>query len=78
MGDQMARVRLIRTAAGQRIALPPNFALGGDEAILRQDGDRHILEPVARASLLSILDGLAELDEAWPDIADPLPEPVRI
>jgi antitoxin VapB len=78
MGDQVARVRLIRTEAGHRIDLPAGFVLGADEAILRRDGARLILEPVARPSLLSVLDGLADLDEEWPGIADPPPEPVRI
>ena len=78
MSDQVARVRVIKTGAGQRIDLPPGFALGGDEVILRRDGARFILEPVTRPSLLSVLDGMSNLDEALPDIADLPPEPVRI
>ncbi|MCJ2070355.1 AbrB/MazE/SpoVT family DNA-binding domain-containing protein [Methylobacterium sp. J-030] len=77
MGERAARIRLIKTDAGQRIDLPPGFILGGEEAMLRQDGSRLILEPVAGPSLLSVLDRLDDLDEAWPDIADPAPEPER-
>ncbi|MEL6063078.1 MULTISPECIES: AbrB/MazE/SpoVT family DNA-binding domain-containing protein [unclassified Methylobacterium] len=76
----MARVRLVKTETetGQRLDIPPGFVLGGEEALLRQDRARLVLEPVCRPSLLSVLDGLADLDETWPDIADPVPEDVRL
>ena len=78
MDGQVARVRLVRTEAGQRLDIPPGFVLGDDEALLRQVGDRLVLEPICRPSLLSVLDGLTDLDETWPDIADPVPEDVRL
>ena len=77
MGEQI-RVRLVRTPDGQRLDIPPGFMLGGDEAILRHDGDRLLLEPVAKSSLLAVLDGLADLDEDWPEIADPPPDAVQL
>lgn len=78
MDGQVTRVRLVRTETGQRLDIPPGFALGGDEALLRQDGPRLVLEPVGRPSLLSVLDGLTDLDDMWPEIADPPPEDVRL
>ena len=78
MDGQVTRVRLVRAEAGQRLDIPPGFVLGGDEALLWQDGPRLVLESVGRPSLLSVLDGLDDLDEPWPDIADPLPEEVRL
>ncbi len=77
MGEQV-RVRLVRTPDGQRLDIPPGFMLGGDEAILRHDGDRLVVEPVPGPSLLAILDRLADLDEDWPEIADTPPDAVRL
>ena len=78
MGEQVARVRLVRTPAGQRVDIPAGFALRGEEAILRADGSRLVLEPVSSASLLSVLAGLDDLDVDWPEIADPPPNEVRL
>ncbi|MGX5775515.1 antitoxin [Methylorubrum zatmanii] len=78
MAEPTTRVRLVRTAGGQRLDIPPGFMLGGDEAILRTDGDRLIVEPVAVPSLLSVLGTLDDLDEDWPEIKDGPPDDVRL
>lgn len=78
MAEPTTRVRLVRTASGQRLDIPPGFMLGGDEAILRTEGDRLVVEPVAVPSLLSVLDSLDDLDEEWPDIEDGPPDDVRL
>ncbi|HJE23988.1 MAG TPA: AbrB/MazE/SpoVT family DNA-binding domain-containing protein [Methylorubrum populi] len=78
MAEPTTRVRLVRTAGGQRLDIPPGFMLGGDEAILRTDGDRLIVEPVAVPSLLSVLGTLDDLDEDWPEIEDGPPDDVRL
>ncbi len=38
-------VKLIRNAADATISLPAGFALSSDEVIIRQEGDRLIIEP---------------------------------
>jgi antitoxin VapB len=62
------------------IRIPREFELPGNEAILRKQGERLLIEPVRkRHSLAEMLDRLANeppLDEAWPEIDDPPPEPV--
>lgn len=78
MAEPTTRVRLVRTAGGQRLDIPPGFMLGGDEAILRTDGDRLIVEPVAVPSLLAVLGTLDDLDEDWPEIEDRPPDDVRL
>ncbi|KQQ13009.1 hypothetical protein ASF53_12450 [Methylobacterium sp. Leaf123] len=78
MGDLTARVRLVRTPDGQRLDIPPGFMLGGNEAVLRTEGGRLVVEPVAVPSLLSVLGGLDDLDEDWPDIEDGPPDDVRL
>ena len=82
MSDATTRVRLVRTPEGQRLDIPPGFMLGGDEAILRIEGDHLVVEPVPRPqaadSLLSLLKTFETLDEDWPEIEDPPPEDVRL
>ncbi|MDP4023480.1 AbrB/MazE/SpoVT family DNA-binding domain-containing protein [Methylobacterium sp. NEAU 140] len=78
MAERQARVRLIRTEGGQRLDIPPGFMLGGDEALLRAEDGRLVVEPIRSASLLSVLEGLETLDEDWPTIDDPRPDDVRL
>lgn len=78
MAEPTTRVRLVRTANGQRLDIPPGFMLGGDEAVLRTEGDRLVVEPVASATLLSVLSGLEDIDEDWPEIEDAVPDDVRL
>ena len=71
---QMQRhVRLFRNGRNQAIRIPREFELEGDEAIVRKEGNRLIVEPVEKRGLLNILSGLKKLDETFPDIDDELP-----
>jgi antitoxin VapB len=78
MGEGQARVRLVRTRDGQRLDIPEAFAIAGDEAVLRMDGTRLVVEPADAGSLLAVLDGLDDLDDDWPLIEDAPPEAVRL
>lgn len=65
-------VKLFRNGRNQALRIPREFELPGDEAILRRDGDRLIIEPIEiRPSLLQVLATLEPLDEDFPDIDDP-------
>ena len=65
-------VRLFRNGRNQALRIPREFELPGDEAILRQDGDRLVIEPAKRKrNLLEILATLEPLDETLPEIDDP-------
>jgi len=54
------------------------FQLRCENASSRKDGDRLSLEPAERKSLVEVLATLDELDEAFPAIEDPPPEPVDL
>lgn len=71
-------VRLFRNGRNQAVRIPREFELPGDEAILRKDGDRLILEAVPKKSLLAVLASIQPLDEDFPEIADLPPEPVDL
>jgi antitoxin VapB len=64
------RVRLFKNGRNQAIRIPREFELAGQEAILRKEGDRLILEPTVPVSLLAVLATLEPLEEDFPEIAD--------
>lgn len=71
------RVRLFRNGRNQAVRIPRDLELPGDEAVLRREGDRLILEPAPRRSLLEVLAGLEPLDEDFPKIEDAPPDPIE-
>jgi len=64
------RVRLFKNGRNQAIRIPREFELPGEEAILRKEGDRLILEPAVPVSLLAVLASLEPLEEGFPEIPD--------
>jgi antitoxin VapB len=71
-------VRLFKNGRNQAVRIPREFELPGNEAVLRKEGDRLILEPVAPRRLLTVLAGLPTLAEELPLVADEAPRPVRL
>lgn len=70
-------VKLFRNGRNQAVRIPREFELPGNEAIMRREGNRLVIEPApARSSLLEYLATL-EPDE-FPDIKDYPPEPVDL
>jgi antitoxin VapB len=76
-GGPARRVRLFTNGRNQAVRIPREFELPGDEALMRKDGDRLIIEPAPSRSLLAVLETLRPLEETFPDIADPPPEDVE-
>ena len=66
-------VRLFRNCRNQALRIPREFELEGEEAIIRREGDRLIVEPVRMGGLLALLAGLQALDETFPDVDESLP-----
>lgn len=71
-------VKLFKNGRNQAVRIPREFELPGEDAIMRKEGDRLIIEPVPPKSLLSVLATLSPLDEDFPEIADAPPEPVEL
>ena len=66
-------VRLFRNGRNQALRIPREFELEGEEAIIRREGDRLIVEPVRMGGLLALLASLQPLDETFPDVDESLP-----
>ena len=71
-------VKLFRNGRNQAVRIPREFELPGEDAIIRKDGERLIIEPAPPQSLLALLDTLASLEEDFPPIPDLAPDPVDL
>lgn len=67
------RVRLFRNGRNQAVRIPREFELDGDEAILRREEGRLILEPLPKRGLLTLLQSLEPLEVPFPDVDEDLP-----
>ncbi len=77
MGSER-HVKIFRNGRNQAVRIPREFALAGEDAVMRKEGERLIIEPVPPKSLLAFLDTLAPLEEELPPIEDAPPRPVRV
>ena len=67
---------LLENGRNQAVRMPREVELSGDEAVMHREGERQIIEPVPRTTLLEWLETPEPLDEDFPEIDDPPPEPV--
>ena len=72
------RVELFKNGRNQAVRMPREFELPGEDAIIRKEGQRLIIEPAPPKSLLAILAILQTLDEEFPPIDDLPAEPVDL
>ncbi|NLD37672.1 MAG: AbrB/MazE/SpoVT family DNA-binding domain-containing protein [Desulfatiglans sp.] len=68
MNTLQQHVRLFRNGRNQAVRIPKEFEMDCDDAIIRKEGKRLILEPLKKKGLLTILEGLETLDETFPDV----------
>ncbi len=73
MATPERHVRLFRNGRNQALRIPREFELEGDEAIVRKEGGRLIVEPVRKGKLLELLAGLDPIEEPFPDVDEDLP-----
>ena len=71
-------VKLFKNGRNQAVRIPREFELPGEDAIIRKEGERLIIEPVLPKSLIAILATLPTLDEDFPPIEDSPAEPVDL
>ena len=70
-GTQMTaerHIRIFRNGRNQAIRIPREFELDAEEAIIRKEDDRLVIEPVRKKGLLATLATLPALDDDFPDI----------
>jgi len=70
-------VNLFRNGRNQAIRIPVEFELPGNEATIRKDGDKLIIEPkTKKRTLLDVLDSLEPFPD-FPDVDDSDLPPLR-
>ncbi len=72
MAETERHVRLFRNGRNQALRIPREFELEGNEAILRKEGDRLVIEPVRKGRLLALLASLEPLEGKLPDVDEDL------
>jgi antitoxin VapB len=63
-------VKLFKNGRNQAVRIPREFELPGEDAVMRKEGGRLIIEPAPPQSLLAVLATLAPLHEDFPPIRD--------
>ena len=59
-------VKVFKNGRDQAVRIPREFAFPGEEAIMRKEGNRLIIEPAPPKSLLTVLATLKPLDDDLP------------
>ncbi|HBG05266.1 MAG: twitching motility protein PilT [Geobacteraceae bacterium GWC2_58_44] len=72
MSAVQRHIRLFKNGRNQALRIPREFELPGDEAVIRKEGDRLIIEPTKKKSLLKLLETWEPLDEEFPNVDEGL------
>jgi antitoxin VapB len=64
------RVKLFQNGRNQAVRIPREFELPGEDALMRKDGPRLIIEPVGPRSLVALLKTLSSIDDDFEPIAE--------
>jgi len=72
------RVKLFKNGRNQAVRIPREFEFPGEDAIMRKEGQRLIIEPAPPMSLLALLATLPPLDEDFPTISELSLDPVDL
>jgi antitoxin VapB len=76
--EDRRRVRLFINGRNQAVRIPREFELPGKEAVMSREGDRLVIEPLPRKTLLTVLAELKPVANALPDRGDAPPDPVSL
>ena len=71
-------VKIFRNGRNRAVRIPREFEFEGDEAIMRKEGARLIIEPAPPKSLLALLASWEPLSEEFPPIEDLPPDAVEL
>jgi len=63
-------VKLFKNGRNQAVRIPREFELPGEDAVIRKEGERLILEPAPPRPLLALLATLLPLREDFPPIEE--------
>jgi antitoxin VapB len=70
-------VKVFKNGRNKAVRIPREFEFPGEDAIMRKEGGRLVIEPVPAKSLLAVLAELAPLKEDFAPILDVPPDAVE-
>jgi antitoxin VapB len=76
--SQERYVKLFRNGRNQAVRIPREFEMAGEDAIMRKEGNRLIIEPTPPKSLIALLSTLSPIEDDFPPIPDPAPGKVEL
>ena len=71
-------VKVFKNGRNQAVRIPREFELQTQDAVMRKEGERLIIEPAPPKSLLGVLAALHPLEEEFPPVSDSSPDPVDL
>ena len=71
-------VKVFKNGRNRAVRIPREFEFPGEDAIMRKEGKRLIIEPAAPKSLLAVLATLNPLEEDFSPIRDLAPERIDL
>lgn len=71
-------VKLFKNGRNQAVRIPREFELPGEDAIIRRDGDKLVIEPAPPRSLIALLAELSPIEDSFPEVDDRPPGPVDL
>jgi antitoxin VapB len=71
-------VKIFKNGRNQAVRIPREFELRTQNAVMRKEGEKLIIEPVPPKSLLAVLATLNPLHEDFPSVSDTSPDPVDL
>jgi len=71
-------VRVFRNGRNQAVRIPREFELPTEDAVMRKEGNRLIIEPAPPKSLRAVLAGLKPLRESFPHVSDLPPDEIDL
>jgi antitoxin VapB len=71
-------VRIFKNGRNQAIRIPREMELSTSEATIHRDGNRLVIEPVERTSLLDVLSTWTRLDVDFSEPSDEKPDAVEL
>lgn len=63
-------VKLFRNGRNQAVRIPREFELPGNEAVMRKEGQKLVIEPAPRKSLKELLASWEPIEGKFPEIED--------
>jgi antitoxin VapB len=61
-------IKLFKNGRNQALRIPREYELPGNEAVIRKEGNKLIIEPVQHRSLLKVIANWQPLPDKFPDV----------